>query len=62
MVNHLHVDKMEENQLWSQSLFIVIVFQSTNLRKAQADWAVGIRPLMSITADLEKVENSPDTV
>lgn len=62
MVNHLHVDKMEENQLWSQSLFIVIVFQSTDLRKAQADWAVGIRPLMSITADLEKVENSPDTV
>lgn len=62
MVNHLHVDKMEENQLWSQSLFILIVFQSTDLRKAQADWAVGIRPLMSITADLEKVENSPDTV
>lgn len=53
---------MEENQLWSQSLFIVIVFQSTDLRKAHADWAVGIRPLMSITVDLEKVENSPDTV
>ena len=26
VVNHLHIDKMEENQLWSQSLFIVIGF------------------------------------
>lgn len=33
----LHIHKMEKSQLWLQSLFILTVFQITNLRKAQAD-------------------------
>lgn len=56
---------MEEIRLWLQSLFILAIFQSTDLRKPELtfphDQVMGMTLLMAITADLQKVEHYRDT-
>lgn len=56
---------MEEIQSWLQSLFILTIFQSTDLRKKPTltfpqHEVMVMRLPMLITVDLEKVENDPD--